>query len=520
MIRYIPQGSVKLNIALIKRLLHTTSLKANITANFVGNGWTAVIGLVFVPLYLKYIGAEGYGLIGIFASLQVVLSLLDSGFSTTLNKELARLSVLPGREQQISNLVKTLGTVYWMIALIAGLIALCLSPLLARYWVKPQELSVQTIAYAFILLSISLVFQFPCGFYTGGLLGLQRQVILNTIRIIFAFLKSAGALLVLIFVSKSLLAFFGWTLLITILQAFTLKYILWYYLPKAQSKPVFDKQELRNVRRFAAGMIGISLTAILLTQIDKIILSRILSLEQFGYYTVSCTLGLMIIQIVVPLTQSYFPKFSNLISLNKTSELKNLYHQACQMVSVLVLPATCILVLFSKELIFIWTKNAVTTENTWMSTAIYAYGTGMNGLMNIPYILTLSYGWTKLSLYQNIFFLAIMIPLTIFLALKYGAVGGASSWAIINTLYFFITPHLIHSKLLKGEALYWYWKDSLKPLFACLLVVIAAKYLIPLSALDSFKQFIIIAGVGLLAVASSIGFAGSLKKFLTLPFKK
>ena len=504
---------------MIKRLLYTTSLKANITANFVGNGWTAVIGLVFVPIYLRYIGAEGYGLIGIFASLQVVLSLLDSGFSTTLNKEVARLSALPGREQQISNLVKTLGTVYWMIALMAGLISLCLSPLLAKYWVKPEELSIQTITYAFILLSISLVFQFPCGFYSGGLLGLQRQVILNAIRIIFASLKSVGALLVLMFVSKSLLAFFGWTLLITVLQAFTLKYFLWYYLPKAQSKPVFDKQELRNIRRFAAGMIGISLTAILLTQIDKIILSRILSLEQFGYYTISCTLGLMIIQIVVPLTQSYFPKFSNLISLNKTTELKNLYHQACQMVSVLVLPATMVLVLFSKELIFIWTKNVITTENTWLSTAIYAYGTGMNGLMNIPYILTLSYGWTKLGFYQNIFLLTIMIPLTIFLALKYGAVGGASSWAIINTLYFFITPHLIHNKLLKGAAFHWYWKDSLKPLLACLGVVITAKYFIPLTGLNSFKQFMVIGGVGLLAVVSSVGFASSLKRFLILPLK-
>ena len=125
---------------MIKRLLHTTSLKANITANFIGNAWSALIGLLFVPIYLNYIGAEGYGLIGIFASLQVVLSLLDSGLSTTLNKEMSRLSVLPQKEQQMQNLVKTLGNVYWGMALVAGLIALCISPLLARYWVHPVNL--------------------------------------------------------------------------------------------------------------------------------------------------------------------------------------------------------------------------------------------------------------------------------------------------------------------------------------------------------------------------------------------
>ena len=268
-------------------------------------------------------------------------------------------------------------------AFVAGVIALGLSPFLAKYWVQPKDLSVQTITYVFLLLSISLTFQLPINFYTGGLQGLQRQVILNTIRIIFTTLKSVGALLVLLFVSNSILTFFGWTLLVTILQALSMKYILWDCLPKTTSKPIFDKQELKKIWRFAAGIAGISLTTILLTQVDKIILSKILSLEQFGYYTISCTLGFMIYQIASPLTQSYFPKFSNLISLNKTNELKNLYHQGCQMISVLVLPATFILVFFSKELIFVWTKNLTTAENTWMITAIYALGTGLNGLMNI-----------------------------------------------------------------------------------------------------------------------------------------
>ena len=505
---------------MIKKLFQTTSLKANITANFLGNGWSALIGLIFVPIYLKYIGAEGYGLIGIFASLQVVLSLLDSGLSTTLNKEIARLSVLHGKAQQMRNLVKTLGSVYWVVSLVAGLIALCLSPLIARYWVHPKDLSVQIITYSFILLSISLVFQFPSGFYSGGLMGLQRQVILNLVRIVFATLKSVGALLVLVFISKSVLAFFEWTLFVAILQAFTLKFILWYYLPRTKSKSIFDTQELKNIWRFAAGMVGISLTAILLTQVDKIILSKFLSLEQFGYYTIACTLGLLIYQIVSPLTQSYFPKFSSLISLNKIDELKDLYHQACQMISLLVLPATLILVFFSKELIFIWTKNSITTENTWMITAIYAYGTGMNGLMNIPYILTLSYGWTKLGFYQNIFFLIIMIPLTIFLALKFGAIGGAISWATINTLYFFITPHLIHNKLLKGEVANWYWKDSVKPFLVGISIIVAAKYFIFKTVYSNLTELLLIILVGIISVIGIIPFADKLKNNVSNIFKK
>ncbi|MDB5115741.1 MAG: Polysaccharide biosynthesis protein [Mucilaginibacter sp.] len=510
----------KHSITLLKKLLNTTSLKANIVANFVGNGWGALISIIFVPLYLRYIGAEGYGLIGIFASLQVVLSLLDSGLSTTLNKEIARLSVLPDTQQQMRNLVKTLGSVYWGLALVAGVIALGLSPLLAKYWVHSKELGVSTITLAFILLSISLVFQFPTGFYSGGLLGLHRQVALNIIWIVFSTIKSVGAILILIFVSKSVLTFFEWNLFIIILQAFTLKFFLWRNLPKAELKAIFDKQELKKIWRFAAGMAGISLTAILLTQIDKIILSKILTLEQFGYYTISCSLGLMIYQIISPLTQSYFPKFSNLISLNKIEELKALYHQACQMISLLVLPATFILVFFSKELIFIWTKNSITTENTWMITAIYAYGTGMNGLMNIPYLLTLSYGWTKLGFYQNILFLILMIPLTIFLALTFGAIGGALSWATINTLYFFVTPYLIHRKLLIGEIFNWYWKDIILPFLACITIIVGIKYFVFTTVYSRWVELLLIVLVSVLSVIGIIPFADKLRNNVFNVLKK
>lgn len=505
---------------MFKRIFQSTSLKANIASNFIGNAWISTIGLLFVPIYLKYIGAEAYGLIGIFGSLQVVLSLLDSGLSTTLNKEIATLSVLPGTEQKLQNIVKTLGSVYWIAAIAAGIIAIIISPVLAKYWVHSKELSVTTITYAFILLSLNFIFQFPISLYSGGLLGLHRQVVLNTIKVVFATAKSFGALLLFIFVSKSVLVFFGWTLVVTVLQVFTQKFFLWYYLPKATAKAIFDKKELKAVWRFAAGMAAVSLTAILLTQIDKIILSKMLSLEQFGYYTIACSLGMMITQVLGPITQSYFPKLANLISLNKQQELKNIYHQACQLKTVLVIPATVMLVVFSKELIFIWTKNPVTVENTWLVTAIYAFGVGMNGLMHIPYLLTVANGWTRFGFYVNLCMLVLMVPLTIFLALQYGTMGGALSWAILNTVYFFFSPILIHKNYLKGEAFNWYWKDTLLPAIGTIAIILAAKFCLFNRAYNNITEFILLITVGIIAVFASTSLASQLRPAFATILKK
>ena len=485
---------------MLKKILSTTSVKANIIANLVGNGWSALITILFVPIYLKYIGAEGYGLIGIFASLQVVLSLLDTGLSTTLNKEIAKMSALPNTQQSMRNLVKTLGTVYWGIALAAGLIAFCLSPLLAKYWVHPKELSVQTITYSFILLSISVVFQFPSGFYSGGLLGLQRQVVLNILRIIFATLKSAGVLLVLIFVSKSVLAFFSWTLLISILQAFVYRYSLWFYLPKTIKKPIFDKQELKNIWRFAAGMTVIGLTGILLTQVDKIILSKILSLEQFGYYTFAFTIGSIMYMIVGPISQSYFPKFSVLLTENKFDELKKLYHQGCQMVTLLVVPFALFLSLFSREILYIWTHNTVTVENTWQITSVVAVAAAIHCLMFMPYMLCLAHSYTKLAFYTNIIILIFLIPGTIFSALHFGGLGGAVCWLIITIIYLLINPIMIHKLFLKGESFNWYWYDTFRPLLICILIFISSRNFL------SRNHFSHVETISLLAVTGIVGF--------------
>src|SRR6267378_1179039 len=96
-------------------------LRKNIAANLLSGGLTSVIALAFIPLYLRFISIEAYGLIGVFALLQGVLPLLDLGLSTTLNREMARLSVHEGKQQEMRDILRTLELVYWTVA---GVIAI------------------------------------------------------------------------------------------------------------------------------------------------------------------------------------------------------------------------------------------------------------------------------------------------------------------------------------------------------------------------------------------------------------
>ena len=86
-------------------------LKRNLIANYLGQGWAALMGLAFIPLYIKYLGIESYGLIGLFAVLQAWLSLLDMGMTPTLGREMARFTGGSHSAQSIRDLLRSIEVV-------------------------------------------------------------------------------------------------------------------------------------------------------------------------------------------------------------------------------------------------------------------------------------------------------------------------------------------------------------------------------------------------------------------------
>jgi len=441
-------------------------LKKNIAANFTGSIWQAIMGLVFIPLYIKFMGIESWGLIGFFATLQAIFGLLDMGLSSTLNREMARLSVLPGKEQEMRNLVRTLEAVYWCVAVFVGIAVVSLSPFIVHHWVKAGQLSPKTIEQALLIMGFVIALQMPTGFYSGGLMGLQKQVLLNVINISISTLRGAGAILILWLVSPTIQAFFLWQIVISITNAFLLAFFLWRRLPLGEKRAVFQKQLLKGIWRFSAGMSGISILAAILTQLDKVILSKMLSLEIFGYYMLASMVAMSLPRLFTPVFFSIYPRFTQLVSINNQDELKRLYHKSCQFIAVLILPVTIVIALFSYEVILLWTQNPTTAERTHLLVSILICGTALNGLMNPPYALQLAFGWTRLSVFKNIIAVILFVPLIIYMAMRYGATGAASVWLFLNIGYVFFEIPIMHRRLLRKEKWRWYWQDVCVPLIA------------------------------------------------------
>lgn len=453
-------------------------LKRNIIANLIGNGWSAVLSITFIPVYIHFMGIECYGLIGIHITLMTISMALDMGISPTINREMARLTTLQDTGQEVVNLVRTMEILSWIIAAFIGLIIFFLSHYIAYSWLKPGELTAENVEQAVCLMGLSMVFQWPFNFYTGGLIGLQKQVLLNSIGAGMATLRSVGAILVLWLISPTIQAFLVWHIAVNALQFITLAIFFKTNLPQTEKPASFQLDLIYNVRHFAAGMGGISIMSMIFSQMDKFILSKLLSLELFGYYTLASVVATSFSRLMGPLVTAIFPRFVQLITLGDMEKLKQLYHSGCQMMSVLIMPFTLLLALFSKEILLLWTQDSITAEKASILVSFLALATMFNGLAHLPVSMQYAFGRTRTVFYTMLASLIIMAPGIVMGTRHFGVIGATAALMMINIIYSLCVPYFFHYHLLAGEIRGWYIRDVGLPLIVTLTVMGIGRILI------------------------------------------
>jgi len=182
-------------------------LAVNVVANLVGQGWSVLLSLVVVPLYLRLLGIEAYGLIGFYFMLQGLAQVLDLGLSPTMNREMARYSAQPEKAPEARDLVRTLEVAYWAIGIGIGAGIVMAAPFIARHWLQASVISEGDVRQALMLMGLLVAVQWPLSFYGSGLMGLQKQVLCNVVAIPVSTVSNGGAVLLLWLFSPTITAF-------------------------------------------------------------------------------------------------------------------------------------------------------------------------------------------------------------------------------------------------------------------------------------------------------------------------
>jgi len=447
-----------------------SALKKNLIANVVGRAWAGLVGLLFIPLYIRYLGIEAYGLIGLFAVMQAWLVLLDMGMTPTLTREMARFSTGAHTPQSIRAILRSLECVVITLGIVTGFVIWGASGWLAADWLRAEKLSVSTVAQAIALMGGVAVLRLIEGIYRGALLGLQKQVFFNFVYVLIETLRAAGALGILAWMSPSIEAYFAWQGLVSIVTVCVFAAATYAHLPKAELPAGFLGQALGGIRQFVTGMMAYMFLAVLQTQIDKVLLSRLLSLEEFGYYALGAAVAAALIVLINPITQAFFPRLSELVARGDEAQLVRNFHLGAQLVTVFAAPAALMMIFFGRELLIIWSGDQALSDQVAPILALLATGTLLNCMMHVPFITQFAYGRLDITVKTNLVAVCVLVPAVYLASLNHGGIGAAWAWIFINVGYIAGGIPFMCQHLLRNEQWKWYRDDVAFPLTAASLM--------------------------------------------------
>jgi O-antigen/teichoic acid export membrane protein len=466
------------------------------------------IGMLITPLYLQYLGSAAFGLVAFFTLMQAWMSLLDMGLSPTLGRQVAYARGTVDGFIFFKRLLKSFESIFIFLALVVVLGIFFLSDWLSINWISTQELDLDTVSYCITLMGGMIALRLFSSLYRSGIVGLEHQVLINIINVIVISIKFIGALILLSYITIDIKHFFEYQLFVGFTESLILIFLFYKNLPSSSEKNKLISFDWEAVKSVAPYTLGIAYTAgiwILITQADKLILSTVLTLSEFGYFSLVALVAGGIIILSGPIAQAVIPRLTMLVAQDRQEEMLRIYSLASQVTILFSLSLALMIGLYAEPLIFAWTGELEAAK--WGGNILiwFALGNGVLSIGAFQYYLQSAFGQLKLHVLGSTISAVIQVPLIYYAATMYGAIGAGITWFGFRCIWFFVWTPIVHRQLVPGFHMRWLLRDILP----IIIVVIGTGLLIhnnitlslQESRLSLFIQMIVI---GILLVGISL----------------
>ncbi len=422
-----------------------------------------------MPVYLHYLGAEAFGLVGLYVMLQAWMQILDMGLTPVLSREMSRLSAgtLTAYEGRAR-----LRTVEWTLGIMACLamtLTWTTSDWIGDRWLSTAGLDHTTVARCIALIGLAVIMRWLSGIYRASLIGLAQQRWVNGLSASFTTLRFAGAVPLLTFFTTAPDSFFIFQVMIGLLELLTFAAITYHILPNTTLSWRPDMRLLGIMLPMAGSMAFLSAMWIAVTQIDKLILSSVLPLDEYGYFTLAVMAANGVFILVPPLNQVVQPRMTVLAEKAEEGQLVELYRLTSQLTAVMFIGAGGGLAFFAETLLQIWSGSAEIAQAAAPILFWYGLANAIVGILVLPFMLQFAKGRLRLHVIGNLILLVTLVPMLVFAATRWGAIGAGQVFFLANLLFFLLWVPLVHHYFLPKGAWRWFFFDIV-PLGAGILV--------------------------------------------------
>ena len=427
----------------------------NLVANSLNQGFSFFVNIIAVPLYLSVLGTEQYGLLGFAIVVQTWINLLEVGMSGTLGREMTRVMIGDVDARSVLSFLRSLDWLFGGAILVLPAIGWLCRNWWAADWFTNATLDPRTIGECVVLIIALAAVRLAGTLYKGGLMGLERQVFVSAVSIAGSLLRLLLPLPFIWAMPDVRIVIATW-LIVSVLElavarvalanAFSARVTLWHF----SFAELGDRAHLWG----SIGFLSLAWTAI--TQTDKLILSRILPLSDYGRFTLVMIVSNAMLAVPAPICFAFQPRMTSAATRGDRHELARLVANATRLVMILMVAPAFALTAVPYIAMVAWTGNPEIARETSTYLGPYVLGSAIAGFAAIVYCIQLAYGDLRLHVRAYSIFAAVLIPGVIVVASRFGAFGAAWLWLAVNIGLLVAYYPLIFRRFLPGEARRWY----------------------------------------------------------------
>lgn len=412
----------------------------NLIANYLGKLWAISSNFIFIPIYIRILGEESFGLVAFYSTVAMLISVLNLGLTSAVTRYVAQ-------ERINQNSLDTIKTVEAFLCFLCGLIVLTiyfLAPFITKNWITIQELDFDVVILSVRLMAVIASIEIMFSIYVGAYMALEKQAIANFNQFLFSFFKSA-LVIPTIYFFDSVESFFVWGALASAVILIVVRRVFWQtHVVEALVK--INLNRLYNLKGFAIGMGVIGVLSAINSQLDKILVSSNFTLTQFGVYSLASTISQLPLIASTPIAATVLPRLSLLVKEQKN--IHNLYRKFSLLVLFVSVISSILISIDPHWLISIWTGSDNIPTGIRELVRYLILSNLMLSLQLLPFQVLIAHGFTKVNIVLSTLSLVLLVPLMSYSINYFGMVGAAYPWVLLNCVILNVMVYMVAKKYL------------------------------------------------------------------------
>ena len=421
-------------------------LARNTLFNFIGQGIPLLVGLVTIPLIVRGLGAERFGLLSLTWVVLGYFTIFDLGLGRAATKYVAD-ALARGDQDRVSRLVWTAVTVQGIFGGIGALTLVGATPLLVDPVLNVPPALVGEAKTTFYLLAMSVPAVLVSSSLTGVLAAAQRFDLVNAVGASFSVANSLLMLAAVLLWDWHLPQIVA-TLVLSRIVALSVYYGLCLrVLPSLRGLPRCHWGELRALMSFGGWVTVSSIVGPILVYLDRFMIGALLTITAVAYYSAPYEMATRLWIIPMSLGATLFPAFSILTGQEQWTRLTFLLSRSVKWVLLTLGPVVILVVAFAHDILRLWLGPAFAAEST-LVLQILAVGVLVNSLAHAPYSLVQVLGRPDLTAKFHLAELPLHVFLSWWLISLWGTTGAALAWSVrvaVDALLLFLASYHLTS---------------------------------------------------------------------------